>query len=338
MSPLFKYYFAFFAALNFKRITNLAKIKLSYWFSTIVKKDYHRGMPVSISIEPTTSCNLQCPECPSGLRKFTRPTGMLNNKVMDEVMKQFSDYLMYVTFYFQGEPLLNKKFSDYVKILKNKKIVVATSTNAHYLNAENSLALIDSGLDRLIISLDGADAQTYSEYRKGGDFDLVTKNISEFIAMRERLGENHPMVELQFIVFRHNQHQVERIKQLAFDLRVDKLTLKTAQVYEYEEGNKFIPTDEKFSRYKEIGQGKFQIKSDLPNRCYRMWQGNVITWDGQVVPCCFDKDAEHKFGSIMESNYKEIVKSLAYNNFRQQILTNRKEIEICRNCSEGIKK
>jgi radical SAM protein with 4Fe4S-binding SPASM domain len=291
-------------------------------------------MPSFISVEPTTSCNLSCPECPSGLKKFSRPTGSVTVETFDKITEQFSPYLFYVTLYFQGEPLLHKDFSSFVKKLKSKNIVVATSTNGHYLTAEKSKEIIQSGLDRLIISLDGTDSVTYEKYRRGGNFDTVVENIKTFMKTRKEMKRHNPFVELQFLVFKHNEHQTDEIKKLGKRLGVDKVVLKTAQLYEFERGNELMPGLVKYSRYEEYEPGKYRIKNPLPNRCYRSWAGAVITWDGSLVPCCFDKDAAHRFGNITSQTYQDIKKSEAYGRFMQQILTDRSKIEICRNCTE----
>lgn len=292
---------------------------------------------MSISVEPTTNCNLKCPECPSGLRKFTRPTGFLTPETMHQIISQLSDYLIYVTFYFQGEPLLHSRFGEFIALLKARKIVTATSTNAHFLTEKKGREIIESGLDRLIVSVDGADAETYSLYRKGGEYQKVINNISDFMKLRKAMKSYKPMVELQFIVFKHNEHQIKEIKKIGMDLGVDLVVLKTAQLYEFEEGNPLMPGLIEYSRYQQEENGKYRIKGGLPNRCYRSWSGSVVTWDGAVVPCCFDKDADHKFGNINSQDYKSILKNPDYQHFRQMILTDRSQIEICRNCSEGVK-
>ena len=324
------------SALTFRRLWNVIVVNFYYALSNITKRPYANAKPISISIEPTTTCNLKCPECPSGLRKFSRKTGTITDQTINRIIDQFSKELIYVTFYFQGEPLLHPKFAEYVKLLKKEKLIIGTSTNAHFLTEETSKNIIDSGLDRLIISLDGSTAETYKKYRKGGDFDLVLKNIKAFMKQKKELKANFPFVELQFIVFKHNEHQIEDIKTLAKDLGVDTLSLKTAQLYEFEDGNDLMPGLVKYSRYEKQENGKYRIKSKLPNKCHRSATTNVITWDGNVVPCCFDKDADHKFGNIMDEDYDTIRKSKTYLAFRKQILTDRSKIEICRNCSEGL--
>jgi MoaA/NifB/PqqE/SkfB family radical SAM enzyme len=169
-----------FSKLTFRRAWNGSKVLSSYFISKWFKKPVQWGLPVSISFEPTTSCNLRCPECPSGLRAFTRPTGMLQKNFFKETIDQLHKQLLYLVFYFQGEPYLNPEFLDMVKYASSKKIYTATSTNAHYLNDENARRTIESGLDRLIISIDGTTQDVYEQYRVGGKLAKVlegTKNV-----------------------------------------------------------------------------------------------------------------------------------------------------------------
>jgi sulfatase maturation enzyme AslB (radical SAM superfamily) len=116
-----------------RRVWNAGKVLSSYYLSKITGRPVQWGYPISISFEPTTSCNLRCPECPSGLRAFTRPTGMLQKDFFRQTIDQLSKELLYLVFYFQGEPYLNPSFLDMVKYASGKGIYTATSTNAHYL-------------------------------------------------------------------------------------------------------------------------------------------------------------------------------------------------------------
>ena len=150
--------------LTLRRAWNGAKVLSSFYFSKWMNKPVQWGFPLSISVEPTTSCNLRCPECPSGLRAFTRPTGMLQKDFFSETIDQLYKELFYLVFYFQGEPYLNPQFLDMVKYASSKKIYTATSTNAHYLTDANAKRTIESGLDRLIISIDGSTQETYQQY------------------------------------------------------------------------------------------------------------------------------------------------------------------------------
>ncbi|MBC7383457.1 MAG: SPASM domain-containing protein [Bacteroidia bacterium] len=326
----------FLSKLNGRRIWNAAKLYSSYYVSKTLKKPIHWGMPVVMEIEPTTSCNLRCPQCPSGLREFTRNTGMLDLPMYKKIIDEIHQELTYLILYFQGEPFLNKMFLEFVKYAAAKNIYTATSSNAHYFTDELAKATIESGLDRLIISIDGVDQESYQKYRIGGKLDKVLEGTQNLLKWKKKLGSTTPHIIWQFIAFKHNEHQIPEIKKLAKEMGVDELGIKTAQIYDYQTSDTFIPNNEDLSRYKKTENG-YEIKNELLNQCWRMWRGSVITWDGLVVPCCFDKDATHRFGDVSKETFEEVWRGDAYQNFRGAILRSRSEIDICVNCSEGTK-
>lgn len=327
-----------FSKLSIRRLANAAKVYGSYQISKFKKKPIQWGFPISISFEPTTSCNLRCPECPSGLREFTRPTGMLQKDFFQQTIDDISKDLLYLVFYFQGEPFLNPNFLDMVKYAHSKKIYTATSTNAHYLNDAKAKATVESGLDRLIISIDGTTQDVYQSYRVGGNLSKVIEGAKNIVKWKKELGSKTPFVFFQFLVVKPNEHQIEDIKKLAKEIGVDQVRFKTAQVYDYKtDPNQLIPNIDKYSRYKKDKQGNMKIKSGLQNHCWRLWSGNVITWDGLVVPCCFDKDAAHQLGNLKMQSFKDVWQNPNYQQFRSELMTSRKNIDICANCSEGLK-
>ncbi|MBX2930823.1 MAG: SPASM domain-containing protein [Chitinophagaceae bacterium] len=328
----------FLSKLTIRRSWNAFKVLLSYQLTKLLSKPIQWGYPMSISFEPTTSCNLRCPECPSGLRQFSRPTGMLKqdffSKTIDEIYKE----LMYLIFYFQGEPYLNPNFLDMVKYAHDKGIYTATSTNAHYMTDANAKKTIESGLDRLIISIDGTTQEVYQQYRRGGKLEKVIEGAKNIVKWKKEMNSKTPFIIFQFLVVRHNEHQIEDVKKLGKEIGVDQVRFKTAQVYDYEnDPNNLIPTIEKYSRYKKDRKGNATIKNGMANHCWRLWQANVITWDGKVVPCCFDKDATHQLGDLTNQGFKDIWHNKQYKQFRSAITKGRKNIDICANCSEGLR-
>lgn len=324
--------------LTLRKAWNASKVLGSYYLSRWTKKPVQWGYPISISVEPTTSCNLRCPECPSGLRAFTRPTGMLQKDFFRDTIDQLHKDLFYLVFYFQGEPYLNPDFLEMVKYASSKGIYTATSTNAHYLNDANAKKTVESGLDRLIISIDGTTQDVYQQYRVGGKLDKVLEGARNIVKWKKELGSKKPFVFFQFLVVKPNEHQLEDVKRLGKEIGVDEVRFKTAQVYDYiNDPHKLIPTVEKYSRYKKDKNGVFQFKNELNNHCWRLWHSPVITWDGLVVPCCFDKDAQHQLGDLKGKPFREIWHNENYVHFRRQILQSRKNIDICANCSEGTK-
>lgn len=322
------------STLNGRRLINLGRLYSSYFYSRLTGDIRHSGNPFTVSVEPTTSCNLHCPECPSGLRKFSRPTGSISLDLYRSVIDQLAPDLFYLILYFQGEPYLNPSFFDMVEYAGSKNIYTATSTNAHFLTDEPARRTVESGLDRLVISLDGTDQETYQKYRVGGSFAKVLEGIHNLARWKKELRSSTPYLVIQFIVFSSNEHQLGAVRKLARELGADRLEIKTAQLYQYREGNPLMPADERYSRYKRSGQGDFAIVNPLRNHCFRMWRGCVISWDGLVVPCCFDKDAQHQLGDLKANNFREIWRGEDYRSFRKKIFTSREEVDICSNCTE----
>lgn len=323
--------------LTIRKLWNFGKILGSYHFSRWRKKSYHWGNPVKVGIEPTTYCNLRCPECPSGLRAFTRPTGMLKLENFEAMVNQLHKDLIYLLMYFQGEPYLNKNFLDMVAYAAKKGIYTATSTNGHYLTDANAKKTIESGLSEVIISIDGTTQETYEAYRVGGNLDKVIAGVKNLVAWREKMKSQTPVILIQFLVVKPNEHQISEIQQMGKEWGADAVLLKTAQIYEFEEGSDLIPTIDKYSRYAQVENGKWRLKNPLNNQCWKMWHGAEITWDGKVLPCCFDKDAKYEMGNLLDTPFDSIWQSEAYQDFRGRLLQSRDKIDICQNCTEGTK-
>lgn len=323
--------------LSWKKLQNASRVYRSFRASMRSGNPVISGLPMSISIEPTTSCNLRCPECPSGLRQFSRPTGMLKPETFQQIIAPLQETLLYLTFYFQGEPYLNPQFLPMVSTANAAGIFTSTSTNAHYLNEETAYQTVISGLDRIIISIDGTSQEIYEQYRVGGQLQKVIEGTKHILHWRKKLKKNHPVVVFQFLVVKPNEHQIPEVVKLAKSLGVDEVKFKSAQLYSFENGNPLIPDNAAFSRYEKTDQGTYIIKNKLLNHCWRMWNSCVITWDGSIVPCCFDKDAHHKIGNVISHPFKEVWYGEKYNAFRKQVMQHRKSIDICANCSEGTK-
>jgi len=262
---------------------------------------------------------------------------MLEEVLFKKLIDELKDTLAYLTFYFQGEPYLHPKFLSLVKYASQRNIYTSTSTNAHYLNDKQARDTVESGLDRLIISLDGTDQGTYESYRVGGNIEKVLEGARNILKWRKELKSKTPYVVFQFLVVKPNEHQVPEVYKLAKEMGVDNVLLKTAQIYDYKNGSELMPTIDKYSRYRKTDDGSWIIKNELMDHCWKMWNSCVVTWDGKVVPCCFDKDAHYTLGDLNKNSFEEIWKGNDYNNFRQSILRSREEIEMCRNCTEGTK-
>ncbi len=329
--------FNLFSKITASRFFNVLRIWQSYRLAQRTGTIAMKGFPFSVSVEPTTACNLRCPECPSGLRSFTRPTGRMSTELFSSVLGQLAGRLLYMLFYFQGEPYLHPQLVQMVQMANKRNIYTATSTNAHFLNEANARATIESGLSRLIISIDGAQQDTYASYRKNGSLEEVLAGTQRILKWKKRLKSRTPEVVWQFLVVRPNEHEIPVIRQMAKNIGVKNVAFKTAQIYNYANGHPLIPSQDRYSRYKQKPDGSYVIKNDWPDGCWKMWHSCVITWDGQVVPCCFDKDAKYPMGTLTENSFEDIWYGNSYQKFRQRLFTERAAIDICRNCTEGMK-
>ncbi|MBC7188513.1 MAG: SPASM domain-containing protein, partial [Calditrichaeota bacterium] len=231
---------------------------------------------------------------------------------------------------------LHPEFLDLVEYAKSRRIYVTTSTNGHFfVDPQVVERTVTSGLDTLIVSLDGADSDTYQRYRCGGDFARVTQGIRNVVAARRRLKSQTPLLFVQFLVLRHNEHQVHAICSLAKELGADRVLLKTAQVETPDEAEQFLPRQERYRRYR-VDHGRLLTKGKRRLPCRRPWFSTVVNSDGRVSPCCFDKDGRYAVGNIAEAPLRAIWRSPEYNDFRKRILHG-EEIDICQNCTEGTR-
>ena len=230
-----------------------------------------------------------------------------------------------------------KQFFELVEYANSKGIYTSTSTNAHFLGEASARKTVESNLDRLIISIDGTTQDTYQQYRVGGSLEKVIAGTKRLVYWKKKLKSSTPYLVFQYLVVKPNEHQIDEVMGLARSIGVDEVKFKTAQIYDYENGSPLVPENQRFSRYSQNEDGTYALNNKLLNQCWKMWHSCVITWDGKVVPCCFDKDANHAMGDLTKANFEKIWFSTSYQNFRSAILKSRSEIDICKNCSEGTK-
>ena len=321
-----------------RRLFNAAKVGASYVLSNVFRKDIRMGRPFMLMVEPTNHCNLSCPLCPSGNGEMTRPRGNMELEHFKKVFDQLADDLLLCLLWNQGEPFLNPNLTKMIRHAADHNVPTVTSTNVHYIRTdEEAEDIIQSGLSELILCLDGVDPETYVRYRVGGDFDRVMDGIKRVTDAKKRLGASTPRIHLQFILMKQNEDQVEAARQMAADFGVDRLSLKTAQVYTDEDAATFLPTDESMSRYDYAEEG-LKTKGRIKNTCRHLWYSTVVNWDGAVSPCCFDKDVHYGLGHTQNGHsFDEVWSGEQYTDFRNAILEDRSAVPICNNCSEGLK-
>ncbi len=325
------------ALLTPRRITNVLKAGASLLVSSLLRKPVVWGVPPVLTIEPTNLCNLRCPLCTTGAGEMERPGGRLSLDTFRRLLDLLGDHVFFLLIYHQGEPYMNKHFFDFIRLAKQKGIYVTTSTNGHFFTPANVEKTIESGLDSMIISVDGVTQESYARYRVGGALGRVIEGTRRLLQARRRSGSRTPLVALQFLVMRHNEEEIPRMKQLARELGVDRFLVKTIEVRTLAEARTWLPDREAFRRY-EVRGDAFVVKGvSKKQNCPRLWLSTLMNWDGSIVPCCFDKNGRYRVGRIHRvEDFRAIWKGEALQAFRRQHLHHRQSIDICRNCNQGF--
>ena len=343
-------------AFSWRRLWNAAKVIASMGLSWGVRRPIVWGRPFMLMVEPTNFCNLKCPLCPSGNGDMTRERGHMDLGRYRSLIDETGDDLVLLLLWNQGEPFINKEFVEMVRYAHARRIPTMTSTNGHFVRTrEQALDLVDSGLDEIIISLDGVDQETYERYRVGGKLERVLEAARLLAAAKRERGSATPLVNLQFIVFRHNEDDLPEAVRLARELEADKFLVKTAQVYSSEDAATFLPEQELYRRYEGgetngdgppgPGGNGLRVKGQPVRGCKVLWYSSMVNWDGAVAPCCFDKNVDHPMGRAFSagpgngdgSTFAQAWRSRAYADFRRTVLDDRGAVDMCRNCSEGYR-
>lgn len=319
---------------TFSRMLNLIKLTLSQWLSVLFRQTFVWGIPYAITVEPTSNCNLHCVECPSGNGSLLRPHGFMSMELYREIVDKVSKHSFYLNLYFQGEPMIHPNFSEMVVYAKSKRMFVFSSTNGHFLTENNIQKLVDSKLDKLIISLDGHDQESYQQYRVGGAFELVLQGVKNIAQMKIGMKSKTPIVVAQVLLLKTTENHLDEIKTLAVGAGVDKVEFKKAQFYNPNSEGTLLPSNPKYLRYTYSDSKGWILKNQHKKGCKRLWNTLVVSWDGKVLPCCYDKDADYVYGNVSQQEISSVINNFTASTFRKNVLKNRTNYPMCGNCGE----
>ncbi len=344
-------------------------------------------LPTFVSIEPASVCNLRCPECPVGNpdiknsdpksiyqqptahNQYTIQPKYISVPLYKNILRQLTPYIHTVQLFFQGEPLLNRDLPLLIRLARSQGLYTIVSTNAQLLSPALAAKLIRAGLSRLIVSIDGITEQSYSAYRQGGNLGKALAGLTAAATAKKQLQAD-TIIEWQCLRLKTNEKEWKKIKREYKHSGADRLVFKTAQLYDYANGNPLMPSQERYSRYRRISQSKHtEPTSDNQQQekqtryrlyrpwyktriCHRLFTGCVITTAGEVLPCCFDKSAQYSFGNLTDfpannsatnnTNFTSIWHSAAADTFRRSVMNATDKMRsthsprplICHNCTE----
>lgn len=316
--------------LNLLVLWNYFVSNLSIIITKLTGRLFFFGNPSAVSIEPSSVCNLACPECPVGNGSINTRDSFLENDFFERIIQGLPRSVVYLNLYFQGEPFMDHGLMEKVRIAKRRKIYTEISTNGHFLNKESVKEIVDAEPDRIIVSLDGIDADTYNLYRKNGDFNAVINGVKLLAEERKNSKKRRPIIVLQMLVFKYNENQFKQYRNLCKELGADRVKFKSVQFYDKGNIEKMQSSKNAYARY-YIHESAVLQKRKIPRCCNRLWMHPVITTKGDVLPCCYDKSGNIIMGNLHVSSFKEIWRSAAFMDIRRDMLK-KKYPPICKNC------
>ena len=320
------------AVLTKSRVSNAIRC---YWNYALSRMGLVRisHAPLFVSVEPAAVCQLKCPECPVGRRDGGISESRHTDRLMSvdlfrKVLEEVKQYAHTMQFYFQGEPLLNKDLATMIAEAHEAGLYTIVSTNAQAMTEEMAEALVQAGLSRIIVSMDGLTQATYGAYRIGGNIEKAKAALQYVRGAKEQYG-GKTVIELQCLRLKTNEHEWKELKRQYKALGADCLSLKTAQLYDYENGHALMPSDTRYSRYEQGADGLYHRKKRARG-CLRVWSGVVVTTTGEVLPCCYDKSQAYSYGNIQDAPIAELFKNEKALAFRRAAMS--EQPKICQEC------
>ncbi|MFA5725407.1 MAG: radical SAM protein [Candidatus Omnitrophota bacterium] len=302
---------------------------LLFLYNGIFKCEKVSNMPLYLMLEPSSRCNLKCKMCWRTLYKFNRPEGDMPYAEFKEIIDKIGDCLIFVGLWNYGEPLLNPELNKMIAYCSKKGIVTVLSTNGTLLDRAKSLDLFAAGLKYLIICVDGVTEEVYQEYRNTAKLAEVENNVRQVCDLKKEKRSKFPVIELQFIVMKGNEHQVDEFFPLAYSWGLDRAVLKkVSMLKDIKLADDFLPRNDNYllDCYKSTGKSIPKGFCDIP------WQTMVVNSDGWVVPCCSDYFSLEKTGNVFVDSIDKIWNNNNYIKLRSRMKNDINPLGVCNNC------
>jgi radical SAM protein with 4Fe4S-binding SPASM domain len=300
-----------------RKLANIARAELAMARGEVVLK----SRPYIYTVDTGNVCNLRCPLCPTGLHTLERRQSLMTLATFNTVLEKIRPWALEVVLHNWGEPFLNPDILDIVAAARAANVGSTISSNLNLVHRGDDFlrSVVDSGLDHLTVSLDGTSQEVYEVYRRGGNFEAVLQNMRTILEYRNRTGQRTPTVEWQFLVMKHNEHQVETAQRLARQLGVDRLRLTSAglafdQLDDVTLASQWLSTLPQYRAYhpeKLAGRGYM-----FDERCFYLYRGMTVNPAGEVSPCCVVYHAKYDFGNLVTDDLEAVWNNAHYRSSR----------------------
>ncbi len=298
-----------------RKLANLAKAEWSLSRGHVVLQ----SKPYIYIIDPCNACDLRCPLCPTGARTLNRSTRMMSLECFQGLIDQVKPYAVEIILYSWGEPFLHPQIFDMVRYAQKNNIGTNISSHFNHITDEMIDRIIDSGLENISISLDGVSQEVYQVYRVNGKVDDVISGIRRLQLRKKERKSRTPNVEWQFIVMKHNEHEIPQAEKLARDLEVEQFRLLGVGL-PFEEltnqtlAEQWISDTPEYRGYhpeKILQRGYLYDES-----CFYPFRTLVINPDGGVAPCCAISHEQWDFGDVHKESLWDIWNNRKYQSAR----------------------
>lgn len=289
--------------------------------------------PTYAQLEVTNRCNIRCVMCPIEELTQARRKKWLKVEELEYILDELP-YLEQLHLQGIGEPLTNPYLAEMIAKARARGITVGVITNGTLLDRDKGEAMIRAGLSNITISLDSANAENYQTIRKGADFEEVTRNIRDFVALRKSLGSPTPWIGIMMVAMNNNIREIEEMTLLANRLGVDALTVKglnpvVAPELKIDAGRRDLAKPESGNNVlrPEFRVNLAYLENSPVLRCRWPWMAVYVTAEGYVTPCCNCPDARQvSFGNLFQQPFRSIWNNASYRAFRNELRDGKPEV------------
>jgi MoaA/NifB/PqqE/SkfB family radical SAM enzyme len=271
-----------------KRLKQEANMAIKY-ASYELELEHAPTFPDRVYVESTNVCNLDCIMCPTGLHIDTRPKGFMEWDLYTRIIDEIAPFAEAVVLHSWGEPLLHKNIIEMIKYAKERDLWVETSTNATRLTEEVGRKLLEAGLDRVYLSMDGLTKETYEKVRVKGKFEQVLGNIERFLDLKHELGS--PIeADIQIVRLSETDAEVDEFVRRWQSSRADLINIKELDTW----GGQIEDVSDLAANEEQVDATVNADRRPCPN----LWYHCHIHWNGTLVSCSRDYDAVTPLGNV----------------------------------------
>lgn len=324
--------YIFTKRLSFKRFFNLCLLLVERF---LLRRTKPLSYPLKLVVDPCSICNMNCVFCSAGEGTLNRSKGKMDPDNLKDLLDECGEYIYTIDFFNWGAPFLNESTLDMISYASSFDIKTRISSTLTEFDENQIPKLFKSGLDELIISINGVTPHTYEKHHGRDRLSVVLDRLKKITDYKKQSIANKPEIIWQFMVTSFNEEELEDAEQKAKEIGCDTFKphtliladdeyLSTESSKRRKEYEEWLPAGKNYNRYENQDQS-----------CNWLWTHSVVNWDGSVSPCCGVDDESMDFGNAFEKDFRSVWRGEKYRKARKAVLSG-KDFPgiICSNCAK----